>query len=163
MRSRIATSILSFVRERGGEEGSWNVLYIPFHLLHLICLGRGAAHTAWTEAKAYHLLSCPSVTDSFLPLTFRRNDAALSISHSHLYAIVDLILLNEYLLPLPLPRCTRVSAIVNPHTVQIPHAKVVHLLSVISLVDILQSSLPSFAFPTFWIPHLDLSLFLLSV
>merc|ERR1712035_254448 len=81
----------------------------------------GSTHTVLldrVESKAFRLINSPPLTDCLQPLLFRRNVASLSIFYRYFHANCSSELANCMPPPLMRPRCTRLSTLSHPYTVQ---------------------------------------------
>lgn len=82
-------------------------------------------HTALlerAESKAFCLICSPLPTDSLPSLTLRCNVASLPIFYTYFHTSCSSELANCMFLLLALPRCTRLSVLAHPYTVQSPYA-----------------------------------------
>merc|ERR1712035_79188 len=87
----------------------------------------GSTHTVLldrVESKAFRLINSPPLTDCLQPLLFRRNVANLSIFYRYFHANCSSELANCMPPPLMRPRCTRLSTLSHPYTVQTPYTRV---------------------------------------
>ena len=129
------------------EQGPYPSMYGVW----LSCLG-SSTHTALPnrmEFKAFRLINSLPLTDCLDSLSHRRDVASLFIFYRYFHA-------NCMPLPLPRPRCTRLSTFFHPYSVYIPNARVnQYLHSFIPYINKLWNSLPLSVFP----PAYDLNSF----
>ena len=124
--------------------------YPPMYGILLSCLG-GSTYTALlnrVDSKAFCLINSPPLTDCLDSLSHRRNVASLSLFYRYFHTDCSSELANSMPLPLPRPRCTRLS-ISHPYSVHFSNAKFnQYFHSFIPYTGKLWNSLPLSVFPS---------------
>ena len=119
----------------------------------------GSTHTQFlnrVESKAFRLINSSPLTDCLQPLSLRRDVASLAIFYRYFHSNCSSELANCMPPPLLRPRCTRLSTLSHPYTVQTPFARVnQYLHSFFVSTGKLWNSLPLSVFP----PSYDLNYF----
>ena len=112
----------------------------------------GSTHSALlnrVESKAFRLINSPPLTDSLDTLLHRRNVASLSIFYRYFHGNCSHDLANCMPPPLLRPRCTRLSTLSHPYSVQLSNARVnQYSHSFIPFTGKLWNSLPFAVFPS---------------
>ena len=113
---------------------------------------RGSTHTDLlnrVESKVF-LLNSPLLTDCLQSLTLRRNIASLAAFYLYFHAYCSSELANCMHLPLPRPRCTRLSTYSHPYSIHFTNGRdKEYLHSPIPFTCKLWNSLPLYFFSAY--------------
>ena len=105
--------------------------YLSMYGVWFSCLG-GSTHRALlnrVESKAFHLINSPPLTDCLDSLNHQGNVESSSLFYRQFHADYSSELANSMPLPLPRPRCTRLSTSSHPYFIHFSNARLKQYLS----------------------------------